>query len=164
MSQLTQFLLADGQIPNGKTFGQIMNQRTADFEMAHDQIQWLFPLPEPSRAQPQSPILTRAEYDELKAGYFHLDRLVSAKRYMLEFLSRYKLWMSPHDHNHLRISRVIKCASLFRGHVYADDFRVMVWKTLRDNGKADVISNTTVNHWLAAASYGDSEEIRKWKS
>jgi hypothetical protein len=30
-------------------------------ERRHDFIQWLFALPEPSRAQPQSPILTLAE-------------------------------------------------------------------------------------------------------
>jgi len=164
MTQLTEFLLADGKTSSGKTFGQIMNQQNSEFEMAHDQIQWMFPLPEPSRAQPGSPILTRAEYDELKGGYFHLDRLVSAKRFMLEFLNSYKLWMVPMDHNHLRISRILKCTSLFRGQPYADDFRVMVWKALRDNGRADVINNNTVAHWLAAASYGSSEEIRKWKS
>lgn len=164
MTQLTKFLLSDGKIPNGNTFGQIMNQRTAVFEMAHDQIQWMFPLPEPSKVQPGAPILTLTEFHELKAGYFHLDRLVSGKRFMLEFLGNYKLWMNVSDHNHLRISRVIKCASLFRGPVYADDFRVMVWKILRDNGRHQIINNTTVAHWLNAVGYGDSEEIHKWKS
>ncbi len=164
MTQLTDFLLSDGKIPNGNTFRQIMNQQTAVFEKTHDQIQWLFPLPEPSHAQPNAPILTQVEFHELKAGYFHLDRLVSAKRYMLEFLSQYRGWMNTANHNHFRITRVIKCASLFRGPVYADDFRIMVWKILRDNGRHQIINNTTVAHWLNAVSYGESEEIRKWKS
>ena len=164
MTQLTEFLLADGKIPNGNTFGQIINQRTAAFEMAHDQIQWMFPLPEPSKSQPGSPILTLDEFHELKAGYFHLDRLVSAKRFMLKFLGNHKLWMTTTDHNHLRISRVIKCASLFRGPAYAHDFRVMVWKILRDNNRSHFITDNTLAHWLNAISYGDSEEIRKWKS
>lgn len=164
MTQLTEFLLSDGKIPNGNTFGQIMNQHFDVFESSHDQIQWMFPLPEPSKFQPNAPVLTLAEFHELKIGYFHLDRLVSAKRFMLEFLGNYKSWMTMSDHNHLRISRVIKCASLFRGPVYADDFRIMVWRIIRDNGRQHHINNTTIAHWLNAISYGDSEEIRKWKS
>lgn len=164
MSQLTEFLLADGKIPNGNTFNQIMNQEVSVFESYHDQIQWLFPLPEASQVQPQSPILQAKEYHILREGYFHLDRLVSSKRFMLEFFDSYKDWMAPFDHNHLRISRVIKCTSLFRGPVYADDFKNMIWKILRENDRHMVITNNTLSHWLNAVSYGDTEEIRKWKS
>lgn len=164
MTQLTDFLLADGPMANGQTFGQVMNQSPSTFELHHDQIQWMFPLPKPSNCQPGAPILTRAEYDTLKAGYFHLDRLVSAKRFMLEFLNEYKLWMVPQDHNHLRITRVIECASLFRGHVYADDFRIMVWNRLRVMNRHMVINDRTLVYWLNATRYGESEEVKQWKS
>ena len=42
---------------------------------------------------------------------------------MLLFYQRTHAWRRPFDHNHLRITRIIKSLRLLCGDVLADDFR-----------------------------------------
>ena len=48
------------------------------------------------------------------------------------FLERNNFWMKGHDHNHLRITRVIRCLRLLVDDDEADAFRIEVYSLLGD--------------------------------
>jgi hypothetical protein len=161
MSKLTDFLLLEGTNTAGLRFSDVMYLRTADFELEHDFIQWIFPLPEPSKVIPTSPVLTQEDYTLLQNEYYPLGRLVQAKHRYLRFLEEYDRWMAEHDHNHLRITRAIKCLSLFRGQEYATSFLDAVYVLL---GKADRdVTKDVKLYWTEAQFYRENQRFIKWK-
>ena len=115
----------------GRSLREIQQWSDDRLEAAHDYIQWLFPLPEPSPVNPLAPVLrettietfaTRAELREnLRAS---LDRML--RFYGLElrngpppdviasgnFAARASNWLRAGNHNHLRITRILKCCAL----------------------------------------------------
>lgn len=81
-------------------------------ERRHDYIQWLFPLPEPSRFSVTAPILTQADVAVFRGDVTLQDRVRRSLARMTLFFSRTRAWRRPHDHNHLRITRIIRCLTL----------------------------------------------------
>ena len=51
---------AGGADDDGRTFDEILGWDDARLEMVHDYIQWIFPLPERSGANPWAPVLDAA--------------------------------------------------------------------------------------------------------
>lgn len=91
-------------------------------EVEHDYIQWLFPLPEPSRFHPGAPILTAADIQ-----VFHNSK--DLKRIMRRALNRmwkfYKYnthWLTPKNHNFMRITRILRSCTLCGLEKEAKDF------------------------------------------
>lgn len=111
MSDIIDFYRDEGQGAN-RTFEQIMVLDDIALEYAHDWVQWAFPLPEPSRAQPSSPVMVEADIEAFKT-----DELMRANvarmfdRWML-FLENTSEWLRPYDHNHLRTTRTIRFLTL----------------------------------------------------
>lgn len=161
MSKLSNFLINGGFADNGMTFEDIMYSNNADLETHHNWVQWVFPLPKASRSVPDSPVLTQEDFDALKAEYYHLDRLVIARRRFLQFLDETDQWMSDHDHNHLRITRAIECLSLFRGQDYATDFYDAVFRLLAKNDR-DVNKDSKL-FWIEATFYFRNQRTIQWK-
>jgi hypothetical protein len=62
------FLEGRGTDGAGRFIEEILSFDEAALERNHDFIQWLFPLPEPSRAQPQSPILSAEEIRAIRTS------------------------------------------------------------------------------------------------
>lgn len=109
MSDILDFLQGDEPNPEGLTLYDMLDFDDFQFEDGHTHIQWLFPLPEASKAQPSSPIATEADYDAIAESPVLKARLLaSLGRYIL-FLDRTLPWRQARDHNHLRITRVIRC-------------------------------------------------------
>ena len=52
MTPLLGFLIGAGTDAAGRNHADIIAMTDAELEQHHDYIQWLFPLPEPSRAVP----------------------------------------------------------------------------------------------------------------
>ena len=161
MSKLTDFLLHEGKTDSGLHFSDVIYMKKDELETTHDYIQWIFPLPEPSRFVPGSPVLTQEEYDALHKGLYHLDRLVMAKGRFLTFLDEYDGWMVDIDHNHARISRVLKCLSLFRGLEYSSKFWDQVFYLLARANKD--VSQQTKNFWQEAIHYRENQRTIRWK-
>ena len=57
-SALVKFHAGVGTDDQGRTRNQILAFGDRQLEEVHDYIQWLFPLPEPSRFNPDAPLLT----------------------------------------------------------------------------------------------------------
>lgn len=129
---LLTFLVADGCDAAGRRFDDVLAFGDAELEAHHDFIQWLFPLDEPSRAVPNSPTLTRETIAALRASPVAQDRVAQAADRMLRFYRDTKAWRRPFDHNHLRITRIIKSLRLLAGDAAADGFRQSVSDLARD--------------------------------
>jgi hypothetical protein len=63
-----EFLEGKGKDASGRSIDDVLAFDDDALETNHDFIQWLFPLPEPSRAQPSSPILTVQEVTAIRAS------------------------------------------------------------------------------------------------
>jgi hypothetical protein len=89
-----------------RSIGNVLAFDDHQLEHIHDFIQWLFPLPEPSRAQPQSPTLTSAEIAAIRQSSAAQENLKRAAQMMTDSYQRHDHWLRRADHNHLRIIRI----------------------------------------------------------
>ena len=111
----------------GRYLREILLWDDVDLEYVRDYIQWLFPTFERSAFQPDAPILTKETsaafrvdpvlQDQLRTSFarllrfygFALDlstgiRIAAASN----FPERAKVWLTRGNHNHLRITRILK--------------------------------------------------------
>jgi Opioid growth factor receptor (OGFr) conserved region len=122
-----------GRAPDhaGRFVGQIQQWPDERLEAVHDFIQWLFPLAEPSPVNPLAPVLDRETIEafstqpELRRSP-RLSFLRMLRFYGLEVRSGKPLrvqpaanfdqrganWLHPGNHNHLRITRILKSMAL----------------------------------------------------
>jgi hypothetical protein len=116
----------EGSAPDdhGRFRGEILQFDDDQLESVHDFIQWLFPLPEQSGANPSAPRLddaaingfhTRPELraalrrslDHMLAFYgfeWNGERIVKSA----SFPQRSTNWLHAGNHNHLRLSRILR--------------------------------------------------------
>ncbi|MDP8915948.1 MAG: opioid growth factor receptor-related protein [Pseudomonadota bacterium] len=148
MSRLQAFLTGAGRDDAGRTVPEVLAFDDDALERRHDFIQWLFPLPEPSRAVPGSPVLTPADIAALKASPSAQANLQAAAERMLAFYASTRAWLRPADHNHLRITRIIRSLRLLVGPCEADRFKGGVMDLARARGAE--INPTTLRFWAEA--------------
>lgn len=136
MSKITDFYLDDGTTVEGLTWEDIMNFEKDDLEECHVHIQWLFPLKEASSMQPTAPILTDEDIDTLKDNPVFIGKYKKGLIKMMDFYGfqpviadeffinqfydwddrddENKQWITPNNHNFLRITRIINSLRLFK--------------------------------------------------
>ena len=122
-TRLTAFLTGEGRDHAGRTFEDVIAFDDGVLERKHDFIQWLFPLPEPSLAVPGAPVLTPDDLAALKASPLAQARMRQAAERMAALYAQGLHWRTRHDHNHLRITRIIKSLRLILGDGPADAFK-----------------------------------------
>jgi hypothetical protein len=106
-TQLHAFLSGEAPDTRGRTAADVIAFSDEDLERRHDWVQWLFPLPTPSAAVPDSAYLSPNEIDAIRSDARAKDTLLRAADRLIEFYSRTDHWLGAHDHNHLRITRII---------------------------------------------------------
>jgi Opioid growth factor receptor (OGFr) conserved region len=79
----------------------------ASLEYTHDFIQWLFPLRERSGANPTAPRLDDATVTAFHSRPALRAALRRAYDRMLAFYKSELGWLSPGNHNHLRLTRMM---------------------------------------------------------
>lgn len=112
MSDILDFYSGKGTDAAGRTFHDILQADDLLWEGCHDFVQWMFPLPEVSKAQPRSPVATQDDYNVIANDQVLKMRMLSALGRYLAFLDRTTAWRRAADHNHLRITRVLRCLCL----------------------------------------------------
>jgi len=116
------FLEGKGKDNSGSFIHDILAFDDAALERKHDFIQWLFPLPEPSRAQPSSPVLTTDEIKAIRASSEAQANLGRATRRMMDFYQQNDHWLRSYDHNHLRITRIVRSLVVLKSRQAAQEF------------------------------------------
>jgi hypothetical protein len=121
--KLTRFF-AGGADDDGRSFDEILGWDDARLEMVHDYIQWIFPLPERSGANPSAPVLDAEAIAAIRANAEMQGRLRSAFLRMLafygfaldgdavvegpRFATASRNWLHAGNHNHLRLTRMLR--------------------------------------------------------
>jgi hypothetical protein len=117
-------------------------------ERHHDFIQWLFPLSEKSAALPGSPVLSQADIAEIRGSAKAQWSLMQAAEAMADFYETTTHWLVPTNHNHLRITRIIKSLRLLCADAAADYFRERI--LLRVRATAAPVSKVSRDYWVNA--------------
>ena len=121
---LLAFYSGEGRDVQGRTHAEILAWSDALLEAVHDYIQWLFPLPEASAFNPTAPVLTPELIEafrasdpmrhRLRASLFRMLRFYGftleggAIRPAASFAAQAANWLTPHNHNHLRLTRILR--------------------------------------------------------
>ena len=131
MSKLIEFY--SGQAPDhaGRFLHQIQEWPDERLEAVHDFIQWLFPLSEPSPVNPLAPVLGRETVrafaaqpelrETLRRSFVRMLRFYGLEwkpgpppsvRLAANYRQRAANWLHPGNHNHPRITRILKSLAL----------------------------------------------------
>ena len=133
MTEIVSFL--EGKTPDyrGRTFAMLLQQSDHQAETTHDYIQWMFPLDEPSRSVNGVPVLNELDIEEIRQSSLAQANLAKSTSWFLGFLERNDHWVTKYNHNHLRITRLIKSLRLLASDEAADEFRDKVLALAGDN-------------------------------
>ncbi|RZJ46529.1 MAG: hypothetical protein EON87_04315 [Brevundimonas sp.] len=147
-SPVLAFLEGEGTDARGRTVFDVLSFDDAALEQHHDFIQWLFPLTEPSSAVPDAPVLTEDEATAVFDSGMAQCALAAATDRMAIFYGRNDHWLKAADHNHLRITRIIRALRRLRGDEEADAFRAVVLARVETTGAP--VSARSRGYWLTA--------------
>jgi hypothetical protein len=129
MAALADFYRGRVADTEGRRLNDILAWPDDDLESVHDFIQWLFPLPEPSRFNAGAPLLTNEDISAFKTDPVLQANLTKSVERILTFLGLAlseqgevveganfavrvpDVWASP-NHNWLRITRILRCMTL----------------------------------------------------
>lgn len=155
---------------DGQRMDEILRWDDLRLEMVHDYIQWIFPLPEASGANPRAPVLDaraiaiirgdvamqsrlRAAFERMLAFYgFALDgdAVVESPR----FAAVAQNWLHAGNHNHLRLTRMLRSLRVLG----LEDEAAALWEALRALYEREtavgrrVITKETFGYWRHAAT------------
>jgi hypothetical protein len=162
-------LFAGDADDEGRTFDEILGWDDARLEMVHDYIQWIFPLPERSGANPWAPVLDAHTIAAIRDGAEMQGRLRAAFLRMLafygfvvegdavvagpQFAAASRNWLHAGNHNHLRLTRMLRSLRVLG----LEREAAGLWEALRALYKRETaggrrtITPETVAFWRQAA-------------
>ena len=147
----------------GRKLNDIQSWSHDKLETVHDYIQWLFPLDEGSAFNASAPILDKATIAEFRA---RPDLQKNVRRSFMRMLRFYgftdgaaiapaanfdqcaRNWLNPGNHNHLRITRILKSLRLLGLEQEAAAFFAALAK-VRET-RRDAITEATFGYWMRA--------------
>jgi hypothetical protein len=165
MSRLINFYRGTAPDSEGRMLQEIWAWSDEELEAVHDFIQWLFPLPEPSRFNPEAPLLTPADITAFTKEPLLRDNLRRSFERILSFLGLYwaedgsvqegpnftarapDVWLAP-NHNWLRITRILRSLTLLGLEAEAKALYERL-KTL-SSGRNLPITTETFRYWTEA--------------
>lgn len=145
---ILMFLEGEGGDACGRTVFDVLAMDDVALEHTHDFIQWLFPLPEPSAAVPGAPVLTPGEAQAIRDSELAPIALAAATDRMASFYGTTHDWLMPNDHNHLRITRIIRSLRLLVGDAQADAFHAFI--VARVEATRAPVSARSRGYWATA--------------
>ncbi|KAI0594240.1 opioid growth factor receptor conserved region-domain-containing protein [Biscogniauxia sp. FL1348] len=161
-----------GPDARNRTLDEILGWSDARLESQHDYIQTVFPLPEGSVFRREAPVLDEATFLYWR-GRGRGDELRGAMRRALERMLRFyglemhqdggtvtiapaaaagpglRRWLRPADHNHLRITRIIRSLRVLG---LAREARAFYDALVRTNATYRRVGRSSLRFWRRAAS------------
>jgi len=138
----------------------------------HDYIQWLFPLPEPSSANPHAPVLSKHDIEVFRDSRHLRKKLVQSLEMMLRFYglelggppgspivsvaqsypALRAQWLRAFNHNYLRITRILRSLTILGEQPYARSLLRCLEQIYAENRQ--VIGDESIAYWRAAVNEG----------
>ncbi|MCJ1470750.1 hypothetical protein MMC07_009397 [Pseudocyphellaria aurata] len=154
----------------GRTLSTILAWSDDKLEDCHDYIQNLFPLPEPSIFNPDAPVISSGVFTAFRTRPELRNRLKESFRRMLKFYGlklhedgaketvlkgenfgiASKNWVTHFNHNHLRITRIIRCIRVLGLERQAQAFFIALQKGFKGGGWG--VGERTQLFWTRAAT------------
>jgi hypothetical protein len=170
MSRIVDFYLGKSRHPEGYLIEDVWGWDYANLEFVHNYVQWLFPLVERSRAEPDSPILSSKDMVLFKQNEELRKRLLRSLSLLLGFYGftfdhdtegnnpsikpsdrfeeRAKRWLNANNHNYLRITRILRSLTLLGLPGEAMEFFAALQRVYVAN--EDKIGSYTYEYWKNA--------------
>lgn len=169
MNALLSFYRGESTNPEGRKLEDIWIWQRDRLENVHNYIQWLFPLPEPSRFNATAPLLDEEVIQAFLSNKELRKRLFRSFKLMLDFYglqcvtskalgvqiskadnfnSRKPFWLRPMNHNHLRITRILRSLTLLGLSAYSKAFLICLQELYQEDPKA--IDPKTMGFWEKA--------------
>jgi hypothetical protein len=161
-----------GEAPDseGRLFSDILAWPDEPLEYTHDYIQWLFPTRQMSAFNPDAPVVDDATVSTFHADEKLRDSLAAAFQRMAVFygfdviadegavrvipasnwMARSKNWLTPNNHNMLRITRILTSLRLLGLHQLSKAFFEALDKVYSSPQGAG-IGPVTYQFWKSAA-------------
>ena len=171
-SEIIAFYSGRSTDPRGRRLQDVQQWPDDSLESNHDFIQWMFPLLEPSSVHPEAPILDQETIREFKArpelqqnlresflrmlvfyGFeLNTDNGLAVRR-RSDFADQSTGWLWPGNHNHLRITRIIKSLRLLGLEAEAQAFFKCLSELYAEETGRGIprITAATFQFWSAAA-------------
>ena len=165
---LIPFYLGLGPDNQGRMIDDILSWNSERLENVHDYIQWLFPLQDKSASNSSAPLLTKEEIDEFRNNPLLRAKILESFNKLMEFYGfvcrkekdilvmarsnkfteQSRNWLTKHNHNFLRITRILKCLMLLGLEEYARIFMTSLEKVYNDYQQ--IIGEETISYWRKA--------------
>jgi len=165
MSAILRYYEGVAPDDRGRYLAEIQRWPDARLEAVHDFIQWMFPLAEPSGANPGAPVLDEDTAREFRSRSELQDNLRTSFLRMLRFYGleldsgrvkpatgfQSKTWLTRGNHNHLRITRILKSMRMLGLEPEAGAFFDCLAEIYASHRAA--ISLDTFQYWKSALDY-----------
>jgi hypothetical protein len=176
MSAIVEFYRGTAADYLGRRLEQIWQWDHDRLESVHNYIQVLFPNREPSQFNARAPLLDRAAIDAFHADpalrrnlavsfevvlrFYGLEYDAAAGRVRRrpDFTERAANWITPYNHNYLRLTRILKCLVGLGLPEHARAFLDCLEAICAEHGKA--IGLETLAYWRAAVP-ADTQPIQR---
>jgi hypothetical protein len=155
----------------GRTLEEILHFTPQQLESNHDYVQWLFPTYEVSRVNPTAPVMTLATANRFQTDQVIRRNIRRSLTMMLEFYGlefttqqsrisvirredfskRAEVWLTPYNHNYLRITRILKFLCIVRASELARALLECLENIYADFGS--VIGPRPIEHWRQASPH-----------
>jgi Opioid growth factor receptor (OGFr) conserved region len=145
---LHAYLSGTGKDDRNRGIEEVLAFPDETLEHVHDYIQWLFPLPTRSSAQPSAPVLTPDQIAAIRLDENAQTNLRRAAERMLAFYDATRWWLAWSDHNHLRITRILQSLRLLSGQDAAQSFYDAILARHRTAGSP--INPHNLRYWANA--------------
>ena len=146
-SRLVAFLEGSGTDSQGRGLSDIWQFDDDTIDFTHDFIHWMFPLREASGSNFTAPTLLASEIETIRSSLQCLRNLEESTKWMLSFFNRTEVFFYYTNHNHLRVTRIIKSLRLLHSDLLADKFKQEVLDMVQS--RAARINPVTVAFWLS---------------
>lgn len=148
-NKLFDFYCGNATGPRNLTLDEILTLSHGQFEDSHNFIQWLFPLPEPSKHNKDAPLLDDETITAMKENETCQANLKRAFLYFEKFLQETKeVWVTPKNHNFLRITRAIRSLKLLNLSHLANVIYFKAFEVYLDY--PDIVGENTLKFWNQA--------------
>lgn len=162
------FYRGDGVDHKGRRIEDVLRLSVREMEETHDYIQWLFPLTEPSSVSMHAPVLgerciatltddphfratLRRAFDKM-LGFYGLKLIGAGPTARITKAAFYERqarnWLTPDNHNFMRLTRIMRSMVLFSEHVLA---RALLFCLQEIAGHSpEIVSANAQRHWRQA--------------
>ncbi len=173
-SRVVDFYAHEGTDSSGRTILDMIAMTDREMESRHDFIQWMFPLHEASSVNPDAPLVDEHSAQILRENIDARQRMHEAITRFARFLG-FELseegqfvadaslatsrdnWHSPMNHNHLRITRVIRSMRLFG---FEKEAKALFKAVQQSAVESQCATDRTIAYWKQALEAPLFEPIR----